>query len=75
MIQKAKVTTVGSSTGIILPKEVMAKLNISKGDTITFIETANGVEITAYDPNFEEEMNLARKAMGDFRNALKELAK
>ena len=71
---KAKVTTVGSSAGIILPKEIMAKLHIEKGDTITFIETPNGIEITAYDPSFDEEMTNARKVMGDYRNALKKLA-
>lgn len=71
---KAKVTTVGSSAGIILPKEIMAKLHVEKGDTITFIETPNGIEITAYDPSFDEEMTNARKVMGDYRNALKKLA-
>ncbi len=71
---KSKVTTVGTSTGIILPKEILAKLRVSKGDMVTFIETPNGVEITPYDPDLEEEMNLARKVMGDYRNALKKLA-
>ena len=72
---KAKVTTVGTSTGIILPKEIMSKLNLKKGDTVTFVDTPNGVEITAYDPEFENAMDAARKVMGDYRNALKELAK
>ncbi|XOV95317.1 MAG: AbrB/MazE/SpoVT family DNA-binding domain-containing protein [Bacteroidota bacterium] len=71
---KSKVTTVGTSTGIILPKEILAKLRINKGDMVTFIETPNGVEITAYDPALEEEMTHARKVMGDYRNALKKLA-
>jgi len=72
---KAKVTTIGSSTGIILPKEILSRLHVKKGDTVTFIETPNGVEITAFNPEFEEEMEKARKVMSDFRNALKELAK
>ncbi|MEQ9301340.1 MAG: AbrB/MazE/SpoVT family DNA-binding domain-containing protein [Cyclobacteriaceae bacterium] len=71
---KAKVTTIGSSSGIILPKEILSKLKVAKGDTVTFIETPNGVEITAFDPDFEEEMTHARKVMGDYRNALKKLA-
>lgn len=71
---KAKVTTVGTSTGIILPKEILAKLRVSKGDMIAFIETPNGVVITPYDPKLEEEMDHARKVMGDYRNALKKLA-
>ena len=71
---KAKFTTVGTSTGIILPKEIMSLLHIEKGDTVTFVETPNGVEITAYNPEFEEEMTRARKVMDDYRNALKKLA-
>lgn len=71
---KAKVTTVGTSTGIILPKEILSLLHVDKGDTVTFVETPNGVEITAYNPEFEEEMTHARKVMGDYRNALKKLA-
>ena len=74
-MKKAKVTTIGTSTGIILPKEILSRLRVKKGDTITFIETENGVEITAYDPEFEDELKKAQKVMGDFRNALKELAK
>lgn len=71
---KAKITTIGSSTGIILPKEILSKLKVGKGDMVTFIETPDGVEITAYDPEFDEEMTHARKVMGDYRNALKKLA-
>ena len=71
---KAKVTTVGTSTGIILPKEILSRLKVNRGDMVTFVETPNGVEITPYDPEFEEEMTHARKVMGDYRNALKKLA-
>ena len=71
---KAKVTTVGTSTGIILPKEILSRLRVNRGDMVTFVETPNGVEITPYDPEFEEEMTHARKVMGDYRNALKKLA-
>ncbi|MEQ9302528.1 MAG: hypothetical protein RJQ14_01330 [Marinoscillum sp.] len=46
-----------------------------KGDTISFIETPNGIEITAYDPEFEDQMDKARKVMDDYRNALNELTK
>lgn len=74
-MEKAKVTTVGSSVGIVLPKSIQSKLRIKKGDTISFIETPNGVEITAYNPEFEEQMNAARRVMDDYRNALNELAK
>lgn len=71
---KSKVTTVGSSTGVVLPKEIIAKLRVEKGDTLCFIETPNGFEITPYDPEFEQEMNAARSVMRKYRNALRELA-
>jgi len=71
---KSKITTVGSSTGVVLPKEIIAKLRVEKGDTLYFLETPNGFEITPYDPEFEHEMNAARSVMRKYRNALRELA-
>jgi putative addiction module antidote len=72
---KVKVTTVGNSTGIVLPKEVLAKMQIDKGDSLYLTETINGFEISPYDPSFEEEMATARQVMKQYRNALRELAK
>jgi putative addiction module antidote len=72
---KLKVTTIGSSAGIILPKEVLARLKISKGDTVFLTESPDGVRITPYDPEFEEQMGLARQFMRQRRNVLRELAK
>ena len=72
---KLKVTTVGSSAGIVLPKEVLARLRIAKGDTVFLTESPDGFRITSYDPEFEEDMILARKVMRKRRNLLRELAK
>jgi len=72
---KLKVTTVGSSTGVVLPKEVLARLKIEKGDTLFLTEAPDGYRITPYDPDFERQMELARKVMREQRNVLKELAK
>jgi putative addiction module antidote len=72
---KLKITTVGSSAGVILPKEVLARLRVAKGDTIFLTEAPEGFRITAYDPEFEEQMTLARKFMRKHRDALRELAK
>jgi putative addiction module antidote len=72
---KLKVTTVGNSTGVVLPKEVLAKMHIEKGDNLYLTPTPNGFEITPYNPEFEEEMDTARKVMKQYRNALRELAK
>ncbi len=72
---KAKLTTVGNSTGLILPKQALAKLRVEKGDEIFLIETPSGYEITAYDPDFECQMKLGKQVMRRYRNALRELAK
>jgi putative addiction module antidote len=72
---RLKITTVGSSAGIILPKEVLARLRVAKGDTIFLTESPEGFRITSYDPDFEEQMSHARKFMRKRRDALRELAK
>jgi putative addiction module antidote len=72
---KLKVTTVGSSAGIILPKEVLARLKVSKGDSLFLTESPDGFRLTPYDPEFEEDMELARQVMRKRRDLLRELAK
>jgi putative addiction module antidote len=72
---KLKLTTVGSSTGVVLPKEVLARLKVQKGDTLFLTDSPDGYRITPYDPEFEQQMELARRVMRDRRNVLKELAK
>ncbi len=72
---KLKVTTVGSSTGVVLPKEVLSRLNITKGDTLFLTEDQDGYRLTPYDPDFERQMGLLRKVTAERRNVLKELAK
>jgi putative addiction module antidote len=72
---RLKVTTIGNSVGVILPKEALAHLKVDRGDTLTLVESEGGYELTAYDPDFEVEMTAARKVMKRYRNALRELAK
>ena len=72
---KLKVTTVGSSSGVVLPKEVLTKLRVVKGDFIFLTESPDGFRITPYDPEFEEDMALARQVMRKRRDLLHELAK
>ena len=72
---RLKVTTVGSSTGVVLPKEALSRLKVSKGDSLFLTESPEGFRITPYDPDFERQMALARKVMQDRREALRELAK
>jgi putative addiction module antidote len=69
------VTTVGNSLGVVLPKDVTSQLELSKGDKIFLTKTADGYRITPYDPEFEEQMEVARSIMKKRRNALRQLAK
>ena len=70
-----KLTKVGNSTGLVLPKEVLAKLHAEQGDTVYFTDAPDGMRITPYDPDFERQMALARRVAKKRRNALRQLAK
>jgi putative addiction module antidote len=72
---RATVTQIGNSTGVILPKEAVARLKVKKGDSVFLTETPDGYSITPYDPEFESQMTAARRGMAKYRNALRELAK
>lgn len=70
-----KLTQIGNSVGLILPKEVLAKLRLEKGDSVFMTETESGVALSPYDPNFAAQMTTARSIMKTRRNVLRELAK
>ncbi len=70
-----KLTQIGNSVGLILPKEVLARLNVEKGDLIYLTESADGVRLTPHDPSFEVQMKAARAIMRKRRNVLHELVK
>jgi putative addiction module antidote len=71
-----KVRPIGNSLGIVLPREALVRLNLKAGDSLHLTEAADGaMRITAYDPEFEEQMRLAREGMSHYRNALRELAR
>lgn len=72
---RATVTQIGNSTGIILPKEVAARLKIKKGDSVFLTETPDGYTIRPYDPEFEAQMESAQLGTSKYRNTLRELAK
>ena len=70
-----KVTTVGSSAGVILPKEALARLKVKKGDTIYLTESPDGsYRLTPYNPEFEQQMRLAEEIMREDREVLRALA-
>ena len=70
-----KLTQVGNSLGVILPKDALARLNLEKGDTIYLTDTPSGYRLTVTDPAFEAQMTAAKKIMKRYRTALAELAK
>ncbi len=70
-----KLTQIGNSVGVILPRELLAKLGVTKGDTIHAIDHPDGVRLTVADPDFAAQMEVARKVMKDRRAVLRELAK
>ena len=74
MTNKLKITTIGNSTGVILPKEILQKLRVSKGDTLFAIETSRGIELTPYNSELAEQMKLAEQVMREDRDALRKLA-
>ena len=74
MAYKVKVTTVGNSTGIVLPKELLMKLKIEKGDTLYVTETPGGVQLTPYQEEFARTMEVAQDIMRRYRDTLRQLA-
>lgn len=70
-----KITRIGNSAGVVLPKELLAHLNASIGESLSVITTPRGIEIVHGDPDFDEQMAAAREVMARRRRALRELAK
>lgn len=72
---KLELKRIGNSTGLILPKELLARLGLQQGDSVFVTETPNGFNVGRDNETLEEGMKIARKAMRTYRSALKELAK
>jgi len=70
-----KLTQIGNSVGVILPREMLAKLGMAKGDTIYAVDQPDGVRLTVADPEFAAQMEVARRVMKERRAVLRELAK
>lgn len=70
-----KLTKVGTSTGLVVPKEMLQRLKVEKGDALYAIETADGYLLTPYDPAIEEQLRLGQEFMKEYRETFKALAK
>jgi putative addiction module antidote len=71
---KLKVTTVGNSAGVILPKELLSRLRVNKGDSLYATELPDGVKLTPFDPQLAGKMEVAERVMREDRNVLRKLS-
>ena len=69
-----KITTVGNSVGIVLPREILERLRVEKGDTLYAVETPNGIELTPYDAEFARKLEVGKRVMRENRDLLRKLA-
>lgn len=72
---EVKVTQIGNSMGIVLPKEALTKLKASKGDVLYLVDGPEGLTLTPYRADFAEQMEAAERFMKHYKNALHQLAK
>ncbi len=70
-----KLTQIGNSVGVILPKELLARLKVDKGDLLHVTDSPGGITLTPYDPEFDEQIDAGREFMGQFRDTFRALAK
>ena len=70
-----KIRRIGNSLGVVLPKELIARLRVSVGDTLFVQETVDGIRLTPYDPEFQRQMEVAEMVMREDRDALRALSK
>jgi putative addiction module antidote len=71
-----QIRKIGNSLGLILPKELLARLKLEDGDKLYVVEQPErGVNLTPYDPVHAKGMEIARKAFKTYANTFRELAK
>lgn len=70
-----KLTQIGNSVGVILPKEILSRLAVTKGDELFLTDSPDGMRLTVHNPEFETQMRAARDIMKARREVLRELAK
>ena len=72
---KLKLRAVGTSTGVLLPKEMLLRMKLRKNDSLFAVETPEGYLLTPYDPEVEQQLNKGREFMGKYRDTFRALAK
>jgi putative addiction module antidote len=75
-VVELKVRKFGNSLGVVLPKDVINRLQTADGEKLFLVEGTDGdYRLTPYDPMFEKKMKKAEEIMHRYRNALRALAK
>ena len=74
MSKPLKIRKIGTSLGLVLPKELLAELGVGEGDMLYPVRTPDGVALTPYDPDFEQALEAGRKFMRRYPNAMRKLA-
>ena len=72
---KTKLRKIGNGFGVLLPKEVVERLRVSEGSTLTISETEAGIQLSPFDAEFSEQVEAFRRIEPRHRNSLRELAK
>lgn len=74
MTRKVKLSAIGNSTGVVLPREILERLHVERGDELSVVETADGIMLTPYDPELADQMEAAERVMREDRELLRKLA-
>ena len=72
---KLKITTIGNSAGVILPRELLSRLRVAKGDSLYATELSDGIKLTPFDPELAGQMEIAERVMRKRRALLNKLSK
>ncbi|HKT06603.1 MAG TPA: hypothetical protein VJR24_01800 [Gemmatimonadaceae bacterium] len=75
MVKDTVLRAIGNSAGVTIPKEMLDRMHVATGAKLHLVETEQGVLVTPFDPRFDAVMAAYAEVAGQFRNALRELAK
>jgi putative addiction module antidote len=73
---KLEIKRIGNSDGVILPRELMQRMDLKRGQQLHVTELpGGGLQLLPYDPDFEKTMQIADEIMDEYRDTLAALAK
>jgi putative addiction module antidote len=74
MTKKTTIRAIGNSAGATIPKAMLERFHLTEGDSVTLVETPDGILITPYDKTFAEAMEIYEEGAKTYRNAMRRLA-